>query len=210
MADDKNRNTVQQYVGDMLALENHIEEPLKSQLTEVNDYPEALQAVQSFHSMVQSHQQMLKSHLESIGGSESSPIKSAVSGIFGFAAGVIDKIRTKSISKALRDDYTAFNLAAIGYGMLYTTAKLLGEPQTAALAESHLRDYTRAVKQIEDILPGVVAWELRKEGNTFEQSAVDDATRLLYEAWREAGTSNERMGGSTSESFNRSTSTSNF
>ncbi|CAA9255445.1 MAG: hypothetical protein AVDCRST_MAG77-2306 [uncultured Chloroflexi bacterium] len=35
--DDKNLNTVQQYVGDMLALESHIEEALGGQLKEVRD-----------------------------------------------------------------------------------------------------------------------------------------------------------------------------
>src|SRR5688500_1549165 len=35
--DDENRNTVQQYVGDMLALESHIEEALDGQLREVED-----------------------------------------------------------------------------------------------------------------------------------------------------------------------------
>jgi len=188
MADDKNRNTVQQYVGDMLALENHIEEPLKHQVEHFNDPAEAISAIRGFHIMVENHQLQLKAHLQTIGGSESSPIKSAVSAIFGVAAGMIDRIRTEGLSKSLRDDYTAFNLAAIGYGMLYTTAKLLGENQTADLADRLLRDYTKAVKQIEDLIPVVVAWELRKDGHTFEQSAVDDAQRLLYQAWKSAAT----------------------
>jgi len=206
MADDKNLNTVQQYVGDMIALESHIEEAIDRQLDLTKDHQRSHDAVNHFHSFIKNHRDGLKEHLQSIGGSESSPVKNAIAGLFGVAAGVIDKVRTEAVSKALRDDYTAFNHAAIGYGMLYTTAKLLGQESTAQLAQTNLRDYASAVKMLEDLVPDVVAWELKKDGHTFTQGdSTEQATEVMYDAWRDTGISqhksssatNERMGSSS-------------
>ena len=57
MPDDKNLNTVQQYVGDMVALEDHIEEAIDGQLKEVKDYAPANEAVNRFHQMVKDHRE---------------------------------------------------------------------------------------------------------------------------------------------------------
>jgi len=189
MADDKNLNTVQQYVGDMIALETHIEEAIDRQLDEVKDNAPAAAAVKQFHTMVKGHRDGLKAHLKAIGGSESSPVKNAVAGFFGAAAGMIDKVRTETVSKLLRDDYTAFNHAAIGYVMLHTTAHALTQPSTADIAARYLREYAQAVQKINQIMPGVVIWELRKDGHVVDPSAEAHSVQSVNEAWRETSPS---------------------
>jgi ferritin-like metal-binding protein YciE len=189
MADDKNLNTVQQYVGDMIAVETHIEEAIDRQLDEVKDNSTADAAVKQFHQLVKDHREGLKAHLKSIGGSESSPVKNAVAGLFGAAAGMIDKVRTESVSKLLRDDYTAFNLASIGYVMLHTTAHALSQPSTADIAARYLRDYAQAVQKINQIMPGIVIWELRKDGHVVDPSAETHSVQSVNEAWRETSPS---------------------
>jgi ferritin-like metal-binding protein YciE len=195
----------------MLALENHIEEPLKHQIDQFKDNQQVLSALKGFHSMVQRHEDELKQHLKSIGGSESSPVKDAVSGIFGVAAGLIDRIRTEGVSKSLRDDYTAFNLAVISYDMLYTTASLLGFQDTANLASRLMQDYTRAIKQVEYLVPTVVAWELEKDdhGHKFDEQAINQARQALSNAWRdvqnESFGSNQTMGSRTTTTSSSST-----
>lgn len=193
--DDKNLNTVQQYVGDMLALESHIEEALDGQLREVKDDPHTRALVQQFHDTVKAQRETLRNHLTAIGGSESSSVKELVANLFGKAAGVIDNIRTKGVSKALRDDYTAFSHAAMGYAMLHATAHLLEHPETASVAERHLRAYTRAIKEIEPAITRVVAAELREEGLQVQEHAVGHATETLRSAWREAASEAEKSGG---------------
>lgn len=42
----------------------------------------------------------------------------------------------------MRDDCTAFNFAAVSYGMLYTTAAGLGDHDVAEIADKHLRGRT--------------------------------------------------------------------
>jgi uncharacterized protein (DUF1786 family) len=94
-------------------------------------------------------------------------------------------VRTKGVSKALRDDYTAFNQAVVGYGMLYTTAAALGDQRTAGIAERHLQAYAHAVQEIAQVVPSVVVDELREEGLTVDDGAATRGADALNRAWRE-------------------------
>jgi ferritin-like metal-binding protein YciE len=180
---DKHAQTIADYVGDMVALESHIEEALDRQLTETQDAPEAHAAVQRFHAMVKQHRDSLTAVQEQTGSTVGNPIKAAGSALLGKAAGVINLVRTEGISKALRDDYAAFSLAAISYSMLHTTALGLGNPQVAALAEQSLTDYARAIERINEILPGVVAWELAKDDHHVQHGAAEATRTMVSKAW---------------------------
>src|SRR5687768_1163527 len=74
---EKREQTVADYVGDMVALESHIEEALDRQLTETQDDPEARAAVQRFHDMVKRHRDTLKSLQEQVGTTAGNPIIAA-------------------------------------------------------------------------------------------------------------------------------------
>jgi len=182
--DSQNLDTLQTYVGDMYSLESHIEEALDSQVEKVRDHPKAYASVRRFHGTVRTQRDAMKAHLDELGGGTGGVLKSAVSSAFGMAAGVIDKVRPEAVSKSLRDDYSAFNLAAMGYHMLYGTALMLGFQQTAALAERHHRAYTDMVQDINQIILDVVAWELRKDGHKIDEKAMDRATETMNQDWR--------------------------
>jgi ferritin-like metal-binding protein YciE len=180
---DKHQQTIADYVGDMVALESHIEEALDRQLTETQDDPEAHAAVQRFHAMVKGHRDALIALQEETGSTAGNPIKAAGSALLGKAAGVINLVRTEGISKALRDDYAAFSLAAISYSMLHTTALGLGNPQVASLAKQSLTDYAGAIERINEILPGVVARELEKDDHQVQQGAAAATRTMVSKAW---------------------------
>jgi len=182
----KHEQTIADYVGDMAALESHIEEALDRQLNEVQDDPEAHAAVQRFHDTVRQHRDTLLALQEDIGATPGNPIKAAGATLLGKAAGVIDFVRTEGISKSLRDDYTAFSLAAISYSMLYTTAQGLRNQQLASLAERHLTDYAQAIETINEIMPGVVHRELVKDGHQTNEGAVAATRQVVPSAWHAA------------------------
>jgi ferritin-like metal-binding protein YciE len=182
---DKNQNTIADYVGDMVALESHIESALDRQLTQVKDDPIALEAVRGFHDMVRAQRDQMKSLQSEIGTTPGNPIIKAGSALLGMAAGIIDKVRTEGNSKSLRDDYTAFNLAAIGYTMLYTTATALGDQKVADVAERHLRGYAGAIQRINHIIGDVVLAELTKDGHTVQGNAADATRKVVDAAWKE-------------------------
>ena len=183
---EKHETTIADYVGDMVALESHIEEALDRQLTETQDDPEAHSAVQRFHDLVKQHRETLKEVQEQVGTTAGNPIIAAGSTLLGKAAGVIDLVRTEGISKSLRDDYAAFSLAAISYSMLYTTARGLGNQQVASLAERHLTDYAGAIERINELMPGVVARELDKDGHQTDSAAVGQTRKMVATAWKVA------------------------
>ena len=180
---DKHRQTIADYVGDMAALESHIEEALDRQLIEVKDDPAAMAAVRDFHDMVKQHRDTLKAMEEETGKTIGAPIKEAGAALMGKAAGIIDLLRTEGISKGLRDDYAAFSLAAISYSMLHTTATALGDQRVATLAERHLQNHARAIMRINEIMPGVVIRELQKDGHQTDNAAVEATQAMVTRAW---------------------------
>lgn len=182
----KHEQTIADYVGDMVALESHIEEALDRQLTEVQDDPEARAAVQGFHDMVKGHRDTLKALQDDVGSTPGNPVKAAGAALLGKAAGVIDLVRTEGISKALRDDYAAFSLAAISYSMLHTTSLGLGNPHVASLAERHLTNYAGAIERINEVMPGVVERELAKDGHQTNTAAVAETRKVVATAWKVA------------------------
>jgi ferritin-like metal-binding protein YciE len=180
---EKHEKTIADYVGDMVALESHIEEALDRQLSEAKDDPEALAAIQEFHDTVKRHRDTLIALQNETGTTAGSPIKAAGAALIGKAAGVINLLRTEGISKALRDDYAAFNLAAISYSMLHTTAKSLGDERVASLAERNLGDYARCVMRINQLMPEVVIRELQKDDHQVDTSAVEPTRTMVERAW---------------------------
>jgi ferritin-like metal-binding protein YciE len=183
---EKHQQTVADYVGDMVALESHIEEALDRQLKETKDDPEALAAVQRFHDMVKAHRDSLKSLQDEVGSTAGNPIIEAGSTLLGKAAGAINLVRTEGISKGLRDDYAAFSLAAISYSMLHTTALSLGNRKVADVAERYLTDYAAAIERINEVMPSVVERELAKDGHKTDPGAVKATNATVAKAWHSA------------------------
>ena len=196
MADDKNKKTIADYVGDMVALESHIEEALDRQLELTRDPPGAAQAIRQFHDMVKANRDALKAHQQQVGTTAGNPIIEAGSTILGAAAGLIDKVRTEGVSKALRDDYTAFNHAAIAYTMLNVTALALGDRSTARLAERGLTNYAGAIQRINHLIGDVVVWELEKDGHSIaDRQAAAENRRQVDRAWKSTAESGAVSGG---------------
>lgn len=182
---DKQLKTMQDYVGDMVSLESHIEEALDRQLKETKDNPQALAAVQRFHDMVKHNRDHMKQYQEQIGSTGGNPITAVGSAVLGKAAGLIDMVRTEGISKALRDNYTAFNLAAMGYTMLYTTSTALGNTELATICEEHLRNYAKAIQELNQLVPSVVLDELAKDGHQINPSVAGQVRSMVNEAWKD-------------------------
>lgn len=184
--DDKSQTTIADYVGDMVALTSHIEEALDRQLEMSKESPTAGPAVQRFHDMVKGNRDDLKRYQEEVGSTAGNPVIEAGASVLGKAAGLIDKIRAEGVSKSLRDDYTAFNHACIGYTMLHATALALGDHRTATMAAKGLRGFASAVQEINHIIADVVIWELEKDNHTIANRQAAAENRQAVDAiWQE-------------------------
>jgi ferritin-like metal-binding protein YciE len=185
----KNGPNITTYLSDMIALERHIQQPLKSQIgdSEVQKSSVALREINAALEIVTSHITALEARLDALGGHAGLPIKSGVATALGAAATAIGNVRKTEVSKDLRDDYSALCLASAGYTMLLTTALGLGDAATAALAKKHLADDATVIMRLSSALPVVVLAELTQEGVVVDTSVVGSAEEKLEAAWREGG-----------------------
>jgi len=184
VARDRNE-AINSYITDMLALEDHIEKALKSQLSDLKDYPDVVTELRQAHRTIEHHISDLRtlSDRRKAGGVVES-VKRAGSAVAGMAAGLVDLARTEGLPKNLRDDYTAFNLANIGYVMLHTTALALGDQEVADLAHQHFRDYAGAALRLDRVIPAAVVRYLQEEGLP-AQDVAHQVGRSVEEAWEQ-------------------------
>lgn len=180
----KSQKTIADYLGDLLAIENDIEQAMDHQKKLTKDDPIAGPHIQRFHDMVRDQRNALREFRSEGQDPATNPIKSAGANVLGKIAGVIDMVRTEAVSKALRDDYVAFNLAAVSYSMFLATASALGDAAAATLAKKHLTNYAAAAQSINQIIASVVISELAKDGHTVEAKATDDVTEAIDNAWK--------------------------
>lgn len=185
--------TINTYLSDMLALEQHIGQPIKkqSESSELQKSPTAMRVVLAAGATIDAHVLALERRLEAVGGHAGSPVKSGIASALGVVASAIGSVRKSELSKELRDDYTALCLASAAYTMLHTTALGLRDSETAALAKNHLADVADLVMRFSSALPVVVLQELTEEGVTVDQTVVQTAEKNLEDAWRAGG---ERSG----------------
>ena len=187
---EKAQKELNDWVHSLAALEGHIEEAMDKQLQLKVDNTEIKQLFQYFHDTVKASKDRSQQYLETIGTPGSHGIVERGAELLGTAAGLIDKLRNDSPSKSLRDDYTAFNHAAIGYAMLHTTALAVEDQATATFAEQGLRTYAGLVQKINDAMPAAVLDDLKANTDmpVAHEMITSQARKVIDDAWRETTT----------------------
>lgn len=187
---DRN-DVINSYVTDMAAVETHIAEAVERQLAddETKKYPDAVRVLTSLHTTLRSHVQELDAFNEGTeGGGVKEAVKDAVLGALGVAAGFYDQLRQQdTVSRMIRDSYTATSLAAISYHMLYTTALAVKHDRLATLALSNLKDLTGVIGELSEAVCTVVAKELVDQDKAIDPTVGQKAVAETQKAWRNAG-----------------------
>jgi ferritin-like metal-binding protein YciE len=175
---------VNSYLTDMLSLEEHLEKAVRGQLNDLQDYPEVTRDLQQVLRKAERHISDLKEITERRRASGiTDAIKRAGSVVLGAGAAAVDLVRTEGLPKNLRDDYTAFSLATIGYLMLHTTALALQDQEVADLAREHFADYAHAVTLLHNVVPGAVVRFLQEDGLPVNQGVLPEISRTIEEIW---------------------------
>jgi ferritin-like metal-binding protein YciE len=183
VAKDKNE-TINSYITDMLALEEHIEKALRGQLEDLKNYPEVTRDLKQIHQKVEHHIADLKEISQRRNArTATDAIKRAGSALLGLGAAAVDLVRNEGLAKNLRDDYTAFSLATIGYVMLETTALGLDEREVGHLAHQHFSDYAQTVTLLHNVVPGAVLRFLREDGLPVREDVLPEISRGIEEVW---------------------------
>ena len=193
---------INSYVTDMLGLEHHLQKAIAGQIEDLDeDYPEFVQHLRVVEREVDKHIQNLKALTErraNAGQGLADVVKRAGSAVMGAGAAAVDFVRNEKLPKNLRDDYTATSLAAIGYVMLYTTARSLGDREVADLAHQHLRDHARNVMRLHNIIPAAVVTFLQKDGLSARSEVLGEVAQTLESVWSDQSATVDAQTASTS------------
>ncbi len=185
--EDPKSHQIADWVVDIVNIEGHIEEAMDRQLTLKPENPEVAQAIQHFHDTVRASKYRAQDYEKELGRTRGGGLQETASELLGKAAGLIDKIRKDTVTKALRDDYVAFNLAAVAYTLLHTTALALNDQKTVAFAEQGLQTYAGLVQQVNHILPQATVDELVKneEVPVADAGVVGQARETIDRVWKQ-------------------------
>jgi ferritin-like metal-binding protein YciE len=185
-SEDRELHSLQAYVSDLLALERHIERPIEAQRTSetLAGYPSAKALIDQIAAQNRAHIEALEATLKRLGGHGAAPLKSAWASLLGSAASAIGASRKTKVTKWLRDDDTALNLAAFSYGLLHASAVGLSDEAVARLGRAGMADYARSVMEINQLVPEIVLRELAEEGNLVATGAADRIREETNEIWR--------------------------
>ena len=172
---------LQGYVADMVALERHLVQTIERQTSDddIKKYPEAQAYLNKVSSVLEKHIAALEGYVGDDDGE--STLKKAVGTAAGFVTDIVDKFRTDTVSKMLRDDYAILALGAISYEMLLTTALCLNNNALADLCEHHIQELALLVHEANMVVCTVVGKELTDEGKVPNAHGVEEAMRRIHE-----------------------------
>ena len=181
----KINSEIADWLGDIVALESHVEEAMDAQLKLKGDLA-LTGTIKQFHDSVRDSKKRAVEFQASYGSEPGNPVIKAGSTVLGKAAGLIDKFRNDSISKALRDDSTAYNHLAIAYTMLHTTAMAFDDQQVMRFAEQGLRTYARLVQKINTVMPDAVMFDLQAGDHApvLRADVTDECRATIEGIWK--------------------------
>lgn len=154
----KEQEELRGHISDGKAATDHILEAVRRQLEDdkMKQNPTANALVGRISQSLTAQSGSLQSQLERFGAPSTHPVKEAFSMITGAMAGLYDKVRPQSLSRMLRDDYTALSLAVVSNSMLHTTALAFGDQSAADVALSNMKQLSEFIIELgEAVLPAV-------------------------------------------------------
>lgn len=180
----ENKESLKTYTSDLLALETHFMNAVKKQKsTEFVKDNNVIELLHELDKAVSKNVEELEKHLDTLGGKTRGDIKSKLASFAGSVAGLMDKARSDTVSKMVRDDYTALSMITIGYTMLHTHALADDDETLAELTGKHLRTCTNLITEISKVVPLAVAHEIiddKEKAETIGQKALDNTQK----AWK--------------------------
>lgn len=109
--------------------------------------------------------------------------KETIASMFGSVAGAIDKVRNDTVSKMLRDDYTALGMIASGYTMLNTAAITAEHDELANFSRESLQTIAQLITETSQVLPFIVADELTDNAED-ALSVGEESLGQTQKAWK--------------------------
>lgn len=186
---EKHQASLVQYVNDMIGVERDICNALRLQVEDdrVMAYPDLAPLLAEAARAGERRLEKLKSLSHDEGGSMGAALKEGITAVTGTLAGIYGKVREHPVSRMVRDDIIAFDVASVGYGMLLTLGLSLGHEETVDIAAAGLSETPPWVIRLTDLLPLIVSGELADDAPLSNPAAVQIACTRIRDAWNVSG-----------------------
>ncbi len=182
---EKHHESLKQYVNDMIGLERDITNAVKIQIEDdrVTKFGELNALLNQVAMASERRLNLLKKLSDAEEGALGAAFKEGVTAIAGTLAGIYGKVREHPVSRMVRDDIIALDVASVGYGMLLTLGLSVGHEECAALAGRGTEETPPLIIALTDLLPSIVAAELAEDAPLVNPAAVQVAGTRIREAW---------------------------
>lgn len=183
---EKHLDSLKQYVNDMIGLERDIANAVKLQVEDerVNEFGELREILARIVQTSEARLEHLKKLSNQEDGTLGAAVKEGITAVTGTLAGIYGKIREHPVSRMVRDDIIALDVASVGYGMLLTLGLSIRHEECAALASRGIEETPPLIVALTDLLPLIVAEELAADAPLMNPAAVQVAGAHIREAWR--------------------------
>lgn len=180
----QDKDSLKTYTSDLLALETHFLNAVKKQKSSESVKDEiVIDLLHELDKIISKNTSELESYLDSFEDKTLDDIKSKLASFAGSVAGLIDNARSDTVSKIVRDNYTALSMITVGYTMLHTLALANDDESLAEISENHLKECTNMVTEISKVVPLAVANEVIDDKDKAEEIG-QRALHNTQQAWK--------------------------
>lgn len=185
---EKHHASLVRYVNDIIAMERDILNAVRVQVKDsrIDPYPDLKVILNQIIAGSEERLDLFKVMTEEEGGSLGASLKEGITALTGTLAGLYGKVREHPVSRMVRDDIIALDVAAVSYGMLLTLGLSAGHSNCVRFATRGLDSCAPLIVRLTDMLPSIVADELVMEAPLANPAAVQIAAARIREAWRNA------------------------
>ncbi len=165
---------ITKHLADMTAVEKHVLEAVQRQRENdtVRNHIDVNTALIEAERVLNEHVDHLTRLSEEYGGDSENLLKKAITAAAGVAAGLYDQVRTDTMTRMLRDDYTAFSLIAMSYTAMHSFGLAIGEKKIADVALMHLKHVTPVLVEISKLVPITTVLETATDHDGFTVDAT--------------------------------------
>lgn len=180
----QDKDSLKTYTSDLLALETHFLNAVKKQKSSESVKDEiVIDLLHELDKTISKNTSELETYLDSFEDKTLDDIKSKLASFAGSVAGLIDNARSDTVSKIVRDNYTALSMITVGYTMLHTLALSNDDESLAEISEKHLKECTNMVTEISKVVPLAVANEVIDDKDKAEEIG-QRALHNTQQAWK--------------------------
>lgn len=180
----QDKDSLKTYTSDQLALETHFLNAVKKQKSSESVKDEiVIDLLHELDKTISKNTSELETYLDSFEDKTLDDIKSKLASFAGSVAGLIDNARSDTVSKIVRDNYTALSMITVGYTMLHTLALANDDESLAEISEKHLKECTNMVTEISKVVPLAVANEVIDDKDKAEEIG-QRALHNTQQAWK--------------------------